>query len=669
MFPTVMLVVNVSSVAVLWFGGHRIDDGQMQVGALTAFLSLPDADPDVGDDGDVHADDDPARRRSAPSGSSRCSTPSRRSCRRPTPVTELRRHGDARAARRRVPLPGRRARRCCATSRFTRPARADHRDHRQHRRGQDHAAQPRARGCSTSPPARCSSTASTCASSTPSVLWSRIGLVPQKAVPVLRHRREQPALRQARTPPTRSCGQALRDRPGRATSSRRCPSGLDAPIAQGGTNVSGGQRQRLAIARALVRRPEIYLFDDSFSALDLATDARLRAALRPVTARRRRGHRRPAGLHHRRRRPDPRARGRRGRRAAARHDELLETCPTYAGDRRVPADARRRRHEPTDADRRPPSGDRRTGRPGGATDRRRHAGREVDDFGRRPSGCGAGCGPTARSTASIALAVRQRALERRSARDPRARHRPDLRRRDRRAAARPASRRRRRSTACGRGDDSVADMLVGMDVVPGQGIDFAALRRTLLLVARRSTSRRRCSRGCRATCSTASCSAPMLPAARRRRGQAQPAAAALLRPAAARRAAQPGHQRHRQHRQTPAADAEPAAHLAAHRRRRAGDDVLDLAAAGAHRAGHGPAVAGRHRRRSPSARSGMFVAQWRHTGALNAQIEETYTGHALVKVFGRQREVEAALRATTNDELYEASFGAQFISGHRSCRR
>src|SRR5207342_3509787 len=59
--------------------------------------------------------------------------------------------------------------------------------------------------------------------------------------------------------------------------------GLDAPIAQGGTNVSGGQRQRLAIARTLVQRPEIYLFDDSFSALDLATDARLRAALRPVT--------------------------------------------------------------------------------------------------------------------------------------------------------------------------------------------------------------------------------------------------------------------------------------------------------------------------------------------------------------------------------------------------
>ncbi len=62
------------------------------------------------------------------------------------------------------------------------------------------------------------------------------------------------------------------------------PEGLDAPIMQGGTNVSGGQRQRLAVARAVVKRPQIYIFDDSFSALDFATDARLRAALRTEIA-------------------------------------------------------------------------------------------------------------------------------------------------------------------------------------------------------------------------------------------------------------------------------------------------------------------------------------------------------------------------------------------------
>jgi ATP-binding cassette subfamily B protein len=60
---------------------------------------------------------------------------------------------------------------------------------------------------------------------------------------------------------------------------RSLPEGLQAPIDQGGTNVSGGQRQRLSIARAVIRRPDVYVFDDSFSALDYATDARLRAAL------------------------------------------------------------------------------------------------------------------------------------------------------------------------------------------------------------------------------------------------------------------------------------------------------------------------------------------------------------------------------------------------------
>jgi len=107
------------------------------------------------------------------------------------------------------------------------------------------------------------------------------------------------------------------------------PGGLDAPIAQGGTNVSGGQRQRLAIARALVRRPEIYLFDDSFSALDLGTDARLRAALRPVTA--------DAAVVVVAQRVSTIVDADQiivledgGIVGIGRHEELLDTCPTYA---------------------------------------------------------------------------------------------------------------------------------------------------------------------------------------------------------------------------------------------------------------------------------------------------------------------------------------------------
>jgi ATP-binding cassette subfamily B protein len=64
---------------------------------------------------------------------------------------------------------------------------------------------------------------------------------------------------------------------------KEMPGRLDAPVDQGGSNLSGGQRQRMSIARALVRRPDIYLFDDCFSALDAATDARLRAALKADT--------------------------------------------------------------------------------------------------------------------------------------------------------------------------------------------------------------------------------------------------------------------------------------------------------------------------------------------------------------------------------------------------
>jgi len=115
----------------------------------------------------------------------------------------------------------------------------------------------------------------------PERLWSVIGLVPQKAY--LFSGTVRSNLLHGKPEATdEELWEALRIAQA-DDFVRAMPEGLDASIAQGGTNVSGGQRQRLAIARAVVRRPEIYLFDDSFSALDLATDARLRAALRPVT--------------------------------------------------------------------------------------------------------------------------------------------------------------------------------------------------------------------------------------------------------------------------------------------------------------------------------------------------------------------------------------------------
>jgi ATP-binding cassette, subfamily B, multidrug efflux pump len=116
----------------------------------------------------------------------------------------------------------------------------------------------------------------------PDLLWSRIGLVPQK--PFLFSGTVASNLRFGDPEATDDeLWEALDIAQARDFVSAM-PGGLEAPISQGGSNVSGGQRQRLAIARALVRRPGIYLFDDSFSALDLATDARLRAALAPVVA-------------------------------------------------------------------------------------------------------------------------------------------------------------------------------------------------------------------------------------------------------------------------------------------------------------------------------------------------------------------------------------------------
>jgi len=113
-------------------------------------------------------------------------------------------------------------------------------------------------------------------------LWGRIGLVPQKAflfsgtvASNLRHGDDQAA--------DEELWRYLEIAQGREFVAEM-PEELEAPVSQGGANVSGGQRQRLAIARALAKRAQIHIFDDSFSALDLATDARLRAALKRETA-------------------------------------------------------------------------------------------------------------------------------------------------------------------------------------------------------------------------------------------------------------------------------------------------------------------------------------------------------------------------------------------------
>ncbi len=116
----------------------------------------------------------------------------------------------------------------------------------------------------------------------PADIWAVMGLVPQKAM--LFTGTIASNLRFGRADATdEELWEALEIAQARDFV-ERLPEGLEAPVSQGGSNLSGGQRQRLAIARALVRRPLVYLFDDSFSALDFATDAALRRALRPVTA-------------------------------------------------------------------------------------------------------------------------------------------------------------------------------------------------------------------------------------------------------------------------------------------------------------------------------------------------------------------------------------------------
>ena len=324
LFPTVLLVLNLSSVAVLWFGAGRVDSGQMQIGSLTAFLTylaqilmsvmmatfmlmmVPRAA--------VCAE----RIQEVLDTESSVAPP--KIARDEPPASA---HVEFRRATFRY--PGAAEPVVADVSLTVRP------------------------GTTTAIVGSTGSGKSTLLSLIPRLfdvtsgavlidgvdvrdfdpeaLWLRIGLVPQKAF--LFSGTVASNLRYGNADATdEDLWRALTVAQAREFV-EAMPGGLDAPITQGGTNVSGGQRQRLAIARALVHRPEIYLFDESFSALDLGTDARLRAALRPVT--------RDAAVIVIASRistiieADQIVVLEAGRVVGlGRHDELIESCPTYA---------------------------------------------------------------------------------------------------------------------------------------------------------------------------------------------------------------------------------------------------------------------------------------------------------------------------------------------------
>ncbi|MFJ3418816.1 ABC transporter ATP-binding protein [Streptomyces sp. NPDC086082] len=279
MFPVVMTTVNLSSIAVVWFGAHRINSGGMQIGDLTAFLAylmqivmsvmmatfmfmmVPRAE--------VCAE----RIEEVLDTESSVVPPL-------APVTQLRRHGHLEIRGVGFCYPGAEEPVLKSIDLVARP-------------GETTAVI----GSTGSGKSTLLSLVPRLVDATdgevlvdgvavstidPVLLAKTVGLVPQK--PYLFAGTVATNLRYGNPDATdEELWHALEVAQAKGFV-EGLENGLDSPIAQGGTNVSGGQRQRLAIARTLVQRPEIYLFDDSFSALDYATDAALRAALSQETA-------------------------------------------------------------------------------------------------------------------------------------------------------------------------------------------------------------------------------------------------------------------------------------------------------------------------------------------------------------------------------------------------